>query len=176
MARLPALMLSLFALLPLSSQAQTQAAGPVVVAGPTLSATLPSTDSTPPIAKQVWYGNEKTERSYGYASAVRIGDTLYLSGVPAGGDMATALRRVYGGIKAVLAKHGLDHRHVVKENLYAIDLDAVANNNNVRMDFYKGETPAATWVQVQRLLMPQAVLEVEVIAVFPPGMATPKAN
>lgn len=175
MVRLPALMLALFALLPLSCHAQTQSTAPIV-AGPKPVAALPSTDSTPPLAKQVWYGHEKTERAYGYASAVRIGDTLYLSGVPAGGDMASALKRVYGGIKAVLARHGLDQRHVVKENLYTTDVDAVANNNNVRLDFYKGETPAATWVQVQRLLMPQAVLEVEVIAQFPPGMPTPKAN
>jgi enamine deaminase RidA (YjgF/YER057c/UK114 family) len=175
MMRLTPLMLSLCALLPLSAHAQTQAAAPVI-AGAKPATSLPPTDSTPPIAKQVWYGHEASERSYGYASAVRIGDTLYLSGVPAGGDMATALRRVYGGIKAVLAKHGLDQRHVVKENLYTTDVDAVANNNNVRLEFYKGETPAATWVQVQRLLMPQAVLEVEVVAQFPPGMPTPKAN
>lgn len=139
---------------------------------------MPSTAATPAIPKQPWHPafNEKVEKEYGYASAVRIGDTLYVSGVPGVGDMPKALNGVYKGLTRVLAAHGLDFRHVVKETLYATDLDAVAANNKVRLGFYDGETPAATWVQVQRLLMPQAVLEVEVIAVFPKEMSAPAAR
>ncbi len=39
--------------------------------------------------------------------------------------------------------------------------------NNVRKKFYKNDFPAATWVQVQRLYMPAAKLEVELIAHLP---------
>lgn len=160
----PLLLLSLLALTAPSALAQSKA--------------LPSTAATPPIPKQPWHPafNEKVEKEYGYASAVRIGDTLYVSGVPGVGDMPKALAGVYRGLKGVLAAHGLDFRHVVKETLYATDLDAVAANNKVRLGFYGTETPAATWVQVQRLLMPQAVLEVEVIAVFPKEMSAPAAR
>lgn len=124
-------------------------------------------EGAPPPDKQAWYANEKIEKQFGYASAVRAGDTLHVSGIPASGDMASALERVYARLSSVLAAHGLDHRHVVKETLFATNIDAVVANLEVRKRFYKGETPAASWVQVERLVMPQAVLEVEVTAVFP---------
>lgn len=130
---------------------------------------IPSTAGTPPLDKRNFHVHEKGEKEYGYAAAVRIGDTLYVSGVPGTGPMADALKRSYTGLKAVLAQHGLDFRHVVKETLYTTDIDAVSANNAVRLGFYNGETPAASWVGVTRLLMPTAVVEVEVVAVFPSG-------
>lgn len=134
---------------------------------PAPSGAASRTGATPPLDKQNWHFNEKIEKQFGYASAVRVGDTLYVSGIPASGEMASALERVYKGLAAVLAAHGLDYRHVVKETLFATNIDAVVANVDVRKRFYGGETPAASWVQVERLVMPQAVLEVEVIAVFP---------
>ncbi|HEY5802021.1 MAG TPA: RidA family protein [Burkholderiaceae bacterium] len=166
---------ALLSFLSFTAFAQTPAQAPVPGAAAPLivkSTPLPSTAATPPLDKKNWYRNEKIEREYGYASAVRIGDTLHISGVPAGGDMAGALRRAYGGLKMVLAAHGLDFRHVVKEVLYTTDIDAVAANKAVRLEFYNGETPAASWVGVTRLLSPQATLEIELTAVFPP-MAAP---
>jgi 2-iminobutanoate/2-iminopropanoate deaminase len=145
-----------------AASAQIPSTGPVAV-----RMNMPSTAATPALAKQTFHVHEKAEKEYGYASAVRIGDTLYVSGSPGTGPMNDALRRAYTGLKAVLAQHGLDFRHVVKETLYATDLDAVAANNAVRLGFYNGEMPAATWVGVTRLLMPTAVVEVEVVAVFP---------
>jgi enamine deaminase RidA (YjgF/YER057c/UK114 family) len=47
------------------------------------------------------------------------------------------------------------------------DIDALAQNNEVRKAFYKGDYPAASWMQVTRLLMPSALVEVEVIAHLP---------
>jgi enamine deaminase RidA (YjgF/YER057c/UK114 family) len=47
------------------------------------------------------------------------------------------------------------------------DIDALALNNEVRKAFYKGDYPAASWMQVTRLLMPAALVEVEVIAHLP---------
>ena len=149
------------ALLFLSSPPGAAAAGQAPAAGAAPASRAPALD------KQAWYFNEKIEKQFGYASAVRVGDTLHVSGVPGAGDMASAMQRVYKGISAVLAAHGLDFRHVVKETLFATNIDAVVANMEVRKGFYQGETPAASWVQVERLVMPQAVLEVEVTAVFP---------
>ncbi len=139
-----------------------------------LASPLVRAEALPAVDKQTWHFNEKIEKQFGYASAVRVGDTLYVSGIPASGDMASALERVYKGLSTVLAAHGLDYRHVVKETLFATNIDAVVANVDVRKRFYQGETPAASWVQVSRLVVPQAVLEVEVIAVFPKA-ATPAA-
>jgi enamine deaminase RidA (YjgF/YER057c/UK114 family) len=56
---------------------------------------------------------------------------------------------------------------VVKETLYTTDIEAVKANNAVRKAFYKGDFPAATWVQISRLFRPTALVEVEVVAHLP---------
>jgi len=81
--------------------------------------------------------------------------------------MGTQLRQAYRGIETTLKAYGLDLRHVVKETVMTTDIDALALNNEVRKAFYKGDYPAASWMQVTRLLMPAALVEVEVIAHLP---------
>ena len=106
--------------------------------------------------------------TYGYTQMVRVGNTLYLSGVTGRGPMNESIESVYKRIEMQLRKAGADFKNVVKENLYTTDLDAVKANNAVRMKFYNGEFPAATWVQVDRLFQPEYNLEVEVIAILDP--------
>ena len=56
-----------------------------------------------------------------------------------------------------------------EENAYTTDLEALKANLAARRAFYGRDFPAATWVQVSRLYQPDQVLEVELIAIFPPG-------
>ncbi|WP_367330661.1 RidA family protein [Sphingobacterium multivorum] len=56
---------------------------------------------------------------------------------------------------------------MVKENLYTTDIEAMKKYNDVRKKFYSRDFPAATWIQVQRLYMSDAKLEVELIAHLP---------
>jgi len=111
------------------------------------------------------------ENDVGYAQAVRVGNTLYVSGSVGAGEMPQAIDQAFGSIKATLAHYGLDFRHVVKENAYTTNLDALKAAKDVRKVYYGTDFPAATWVQVARLFNPEFVLEVEVIAVFPEGAA-----
>ncbi len=120
-----------------------------------------------PLTKTTFHLNEKVERDIGYSQAVRAGDTLYISGSVGAGDMASAIRQAYDELKATLQAHGLDFRHVVKENVYATNLDDFIKNKEIRKEYYAGEHPAATWVQVSRLYTPREVVEVELVAVFP---------
>lgn len=108
------------------------------------------------------------EPTYGYTQMVRVGNTLYLSGVTGKGPINESIESVYKWIEIQLKQAGADFSHVVKENLYTTDLDAVKKNNAVRLKFYNGAYPAATWVQVDRLFQPEYNLEVEVIAVINP--------
>ncbi len=111
--------------------------------------------------------NAKIEQAIGYCQAVRVGNTLHVSGVTAEGPMDQAIDRVYRQLQSILADNGLSLRDVVKENLYATDLDALIQHSGLRKPFYDGTLPAATWVQVERLFMPSYVLEVEVVAQYP---------
>jgi enamine deaminase RidA (YjgF/YER057c/UK114 family) len=105
------------------------------------------------------------EIDIGYCEAVRMGDTLYISGTASKGDMDSAVRSVYGRLKQTLEANGLTFDDVVKENVYATDLDGFIANKDIRKEFYRNTLPAATWVQVQRLYVPSLVVEIELIAV-----------
>jgi 2-iminobutanoate/2-iminopropanoate deaminase len=107
------------------------------------------------------------EKEYGYCQAVRSGNTLYISGTAASGDMPVAIGRVYGDLKKTLEAHGLTMADVVKETVYALDLDAFIKHKDMRKQIYGTSFPTATWLQVPRLFSPKLVLEVELIATFP---------
>jgi len=108
--------------------------------------------------------DEAIEREIGYCEVVRVGHTVYVSGMVARGLMSEAVPRVYESLRKVLAANGLSLAEVVKENVYATDLDAFIANKELRKPFYGEHLPAATWVQVQRLYDASFVVEVEVVA------------
>jgi len=72
------------------------------------------------------------EESYGFAQAVRVGDTVYVSGqVGCDGDKRPAdmegqMRIAYRRIERALAECGATMRDVVDETLYVTDFGAAA--------------------------------------------------
>ncbi len=113
------------------------------------------------------YFRESIEKDLGFCSAVRVGNTLYLSGKVGDGSMEEAVQKVYSALGAVLKKQNLTFKNVAKENVFTTNMDAFKKQVKLRKSFYDGWDPAATWVQVDRLYNPEFVLEVELIAVFP---------
>lgn len=119
--------------------------------------------------KKFHWGGAESDTTAGYTQAIQSGNVLYISGtVGFGKTMPDQLRTLYQGIDRTLKHYGLDAANIVKENLYTIDIEATKAANNVRKLFYKGDYPAATWVQISRLYMSEALVEVEVVAHFPP--------
>jgi 2-iminobutanoate/2-iminopropanoate deaminase len=121
-----------------------------------------------PLKKNKWHWNQPggQDTTAGYTQAVKVGNTLYISGT-VGLDMnEEEVNRVYSNLAKTLAKFGLGFQHVVKENLYTTDIEAMKKLNHIRKRWYNGDFPAATWVQVVRLYMPEARLEVELTAQF----------
>jgi len=123
------------------------------------------------------YHLNKFEEAFGYAQAVRVEDTIYISGsvaVDSEGkligpdDMALQLRASYQNIARTLQAFGTSFDHVVKETIYTTDMDALLRESKMRFEFYdKQNLPAATWVQVQRLVDPGFLVEVEVTVELP---------
>ncbi len=111
-----------------------------------------------------FHENEAVENDIGFCQAFRDGDTLRISGVAGQGDMTAAVRSVYKRLESTLKANGLSFADVVKENVYATDLDAFIRNKDIRKEFYGRFFPAATWVQVQRLYLPSFVVEIELTA------------
>ena len=122
----------------------------------------------PTITKQKFHWGGQQDTTAGYTQAVLTGHVLYISGtVGMGQTMEAQLKSIYEGIERTLRHYGATFQNVVKENLYTTDIEATKAANGVRKPFYKGDFPAATWVQISRLYMPTALVEVEVIAHLP---------
>lgn len=116
------------------------------------------------------------EKDFGFSQAVRAGDFLFLSGsvswdenaVPIHvGDMIGQLRAIYADIGRTLKHHGLDPTDVVKETIFCTDFDKYFEAASVRSEFYQGVVPpAATGVEVTRLVNTDLLIEIELIAYF----------
>ena len=115
------------------------------------------------------------EKEYGYAQAVKVGDTIYVSGqvshddkgnIVGRGDMKAQMRQAYANIQKLLAQYGATLKNVVDEILFVTDMDAAfAAAVKCRQDIFSG-TPviASTIVQIQRLASPEFMIEIRCIA------------
>ncbi len=119
------------------------------------------------IKKEKWHWQSEQDTAAGYAQVVKVDNVLYVSGTVSLEITPAGITQLYKGIERSLQQYGATFRNVVKENLYTTDIEAMKKHNEARKVFYKGDFPAATWVQVSRLYMPEAKLEVEVIAHLP---------
>lgn len=113
-----------------------------------------------------WVANAQ-DTAAGYAQAVKVDNVIYISGTVALNVTPAGIRQLYGGLEKTLQHFGASFQNVVKENLYTTDIEAMKQHNEARKAFYKGDFPAATWVQVSRLYMHEARLEVELVAYLP---------
>jgi 2-iminobutanoate/2-iminopropanoate deaminase len=119
-----------------------------------------------PIEKEKFHINKESEEKVGYTQAVKVGNTIYISGTVGRGPMDEALKKVYTRLEATLKNYGATFQNVVKENLYTTQIDEVVKHQFVRREFYKEDFPASTWVEIKRLYSPEAVLEIELVAVL----------
>jgi 2-iminobutanoate/2-iminopropanoate deaminase len=111
-----------------------------------------------------------------YADAVRAGELLFVSGcVPVdadgnlvgGDDVVAQARRVFENIGAVLVAAGAGPADVVKVTLFLTDVEDRPRINPVRQEFFGDTRPASTLVEVSRLAIPGAKIEVEAVAIVP---------
>lgn len=123
------------------------------------------------IVKEKWHwGNsQKQNESAGYAQVVKMGNTIYISGVPTSDLSPKGIAELYKTLEKCLGAFGATPHDVVKETLYTTDIEAMKKYNDSRKEFYKGDFPAATWVQVSRLYEATAKLEVDLVAQLASG-------
>lgn len=119
--------------------------------------------------------NMPWEKEYGYAQGVRVGDTIYLSGqvshddkgnILGEGDMEVQMRAAYANVQKVLAQYNASLDNVVDEILFVTDMDAAfAARVKMKDEVYSGSPVlASTIVQIQRLALPQFMVEIRCIA------------
>lgn len=105
------------------------------------------------------------ETEIGYTQAVRHGDLLYLSGVVSGeATMDQQVTAVYSTIRTVLERYGAGMEDIIREVVYTTDIEALKQSIETRKAFFADDAyPAASWIQIDRLFMPTAMIEVEAV-------------
>jgi 2-iminobutanoate/2-iminopropanoate deaminase len=111
-----------------------------------------------------------------YTDAVRAGDLLFVSGIVGvdangdlvgGDDVVAQARQVFENIGAILAAAGCAFEDVAKVTIYLTDVDDRPKINPVRQAVFGETRPASTLVEVPRLAVDGAKIEVECVAVIP---------
>jgi 2-iminobutanoate/2-iminopropanoate deaminase len=111
-----------------------------------------------------------------YTDAVVAGDLLFISGLVGvdrhgalvgSEDVAAQARQVFANMRAVLDEAGCSFEDVVKVTVYLTDVDDRPKINPVRQEVFGDARPASTLVEVSRLAVPGAKVEIEAVALIP---------
>jgi len=111
-----------------------------------------------------------------YTDAVVAGELLFISGVVGvdgqgalvgGDDVVAQARQVFENMRAVLDDAGCRFEDIVKVTVYLTDVDDRPKINPVRQEVFGDARPASTLVEVSRLAIPGAKVEIEAVALIP---------
>jgi enamine deaminase RidA (YjgF/YER057c/UK114 family) len=108
-----------------------------------------------------------------YSHGFRTGNTVYLAGAlgsePDGGfspDIRVQTRRSLEKLATVMQEAGGKLTDIVKLTVFITDMRFREGYGEVRAQFFPGDPPASTLVQVVALADPNALIEIEGIAVL----------
>jgi 2-iminobutanoate/2-iminopropanoate deaminase len=111
-----------------------------------------------------------------FTDAVRAGGFLYVSGIVAvdrdgrlvgGDDVVAQARQVLANMRAVLEAGGCGFEDVVKVTIFLTDVDDRPLINPLRREVFGDARPASTLVEVPRLAVEGAKIEIECVASVP---------
>ena len=111
-----------------------------------------------------------------FTDAVRAGQLVFVSGIVAvdgagnligGDDVVEQARQVFRNLGEVLAAAGCGFADVVKVTVFLTDAGDRPRINPVRQEVFGETRPASTLVEVPRLAVEGAKVEIECVAVVP---------
>ncbi|PHS68875.1 MAG: reactive intermediate/imine deaminase [Methylophaga sp.] len=112
------------------------------------------------MAREIIYTANAPEAIGTYSQAVKVGDTVYLSGqiplVPATmmvieGDFSTQVRRVFDNLTAVADAAGGTLQDIVKLNIFLTDLSHFGTVNDIMAEYFQQPYPARAAIGVASL-------------------------
>lgn len=112
----------------------------------------------------------EVEKAYGYSHAVKIGNSIKVSGAvsmddegapTAVGDILQQMKNCYADLKKVLEHYGCTFEDVVVENVFTTDMPAFLEHAGYRSSIYTKHFPTGTWLEVKGLALPEFLIEIE---------------
>jgi len=112
------------------------------------------------MAKEIISTDDAPQAIGTYSQAVKVGNTVYLSGqiplVPetmelVGGDIGGNIRRVFDNLSAVCRAAGGDLNDIVKLNVFLTDLSHFPTVNEIMAEYFSQPYPARAAIGVAAL-------------------------
>ncbi len=105
------------------------------------------------------------EERVGYARAVRIGNFVFVSGTTSDGpDAYVQAKGAIARIEQALEEAGASLDDVVRTRMYVVNIDDWELVAKAHHEAFADARPAATMVEVRRLIAPDLLVEIEVDA------------
>ncbi len=117
----------------------------------------------------------KWESIVGYSRAVRVGNTVEVTGTvavdennqPVGGDDAYEQTKfIIGKIEAVLQRAGASLKDVVRTRMFVTDINRWEEYGRAHGEFFGNIRPCTTMVEVSALIAPEYLIEIEATAIM----------
>jgi reactive intermediate/imine deaminase len=118
--------------------------------------------------------NSPYEEIIGFSRAVRVGDTVYVSGTVAWGedgafvgegDVYAQAKQALRNIETALQQAGAALSDVVRTRVYLTDISRWEEAARAHAEAFASVKPASTMVEVSRLADPKMLVEIEAVAV-----------
>jgi len=118
--------------------------------------------------------NSPYEPIIGFSRALRVGDTVYVSGtvgwgddgrLAGPGDVYAQARQAIRNIEKALTEAGASLRDVVRTRIYLTDISRWREAARAHGEAFGEIRPAATMVEVSALAEPEMLVEIEAVAV-----------
>ena len=117
----------------------------------------------------------KWEDIVGYSRAVKIGNTIEVTGTVAvddnnnlvgGNDAYEQTRFIIQKIEKVLHKAGASLKDVVRTRMFVTDIDRWEEYGKAHGEFFKTIKPCTTMVEVNKLISSEYLIEIEATAII----------
>lgn len=117
----------------------------------------------------------KWEDIVGYSRAVRVGNTLEVTGTVAAdengvvgkGDMYAQTKFALQKIEKVVKEAGFGMEDVVRTRLFVTDISKWEEAGKAHAEFFKNIKPCTTLLEVSKLIEPDYLIEIEATAIRP---------
>lgn len=134
--------------------------------------------------REALFGGKPWSPRYTFVPAVRVGDTIYISGttgtddigtITAPGDIEEQTRQIFRKFDALLKASGSSCDDIVATTDFFTTTENYNRTAAVRREFFRNGYPTATGVLVAGLLRKDALIEISAIAVIGSGRRTAQA-